>query len=296
MAIEDHFEGLMKIAGGLQAEIFKAIDKESGAVVAVKRFKDSQRGAFMCEIASLRLLHPFSLKHVIPLKLVHWEEIAAFPFFKHGELYSYIHTIGFMEEILARTLFYQLLLALGSIHSCGVVHRDIKPENVLIDDDFNIILADFGLSAVISPNVPIGSQPLTAYCGSTSYMVPQMFNESIKYDGRQADVWSAGCVLFAMVTGNNPFLKAAPGDWWFNQIANSRRERFWEYHRKYSLQTLSEDLVKFLDRIFVIDELDRATVNDLLSDPWMMKERLSNEALHTTMKSIAIQFNITNYS
>jgi serine/threonine protein kinase len=284
--MEDHFDGFIRIGDGKQAEIFRAVDRETGMMVAVKKFREDQKSAFTYEVEALRWLHPHSPRHVVPLKLVRWEKIAAFPYYKNGELYHYIQANSAFDEVLARTLFSQLLTAIRGIHLCGVIHRDIKPENILIDDDYNVVLVDFGFAELIDADSPIGMAMSTTYCGSIAYMAPQMFIDPVRYDGRQADVWSAGCVLFSMVTGNNPFVKASRGDWWFNQLLNGRRARFWEYHNQHSLRPLSAELIDFIDRILVIDETERATIEELQSHPWMRGDVLTNPEIVDTMSAI----------
>ena len=84
-----------------------------------------------------------------------------------------------------------------------MVHRDIKPENLLLDEQRNIRIADFGLSTRCAP-----SQVLRHSCGSPCYAAPEMlttWGQQHGYVGHPVDVWSCGVTLFAMVCGFLPF-------------------------------------------------------------------------------------------
>jgi serine/threonine protein kinase len=80
-----------------------------------------------------------------------------------------------------------------------VVHRDIKLENLLLDNEHNMKIIDFGLAAVFSQ----GSL-LKVHCGSPSYAAPEIVSRQ-SYAGPPVDIWSLGVVTFAMVCGHLPF-------------------------------------------------------------------------------------------
>lgn len=125
-----------------------------------------------------------------------------------GELFDYLMLSRFTEPI-ARTYVNQLLEVLHFCHSKGVAHRDLKPENLLIDNHYNLRIADWGLSAVIDD---IDSALLRTQCGTRAYMAPEVLRRE-PYNGEAADMWSAGIVLFIMLAGFPPFESAAAGDW-----------------------------------------------------------------------------------
>lgn len=85
-----------------------------------------------------------------------------------------------------------------------IAHRDIKPENILLTADYNIKLADFGLSCSYQEDVM-----LKECCGSPCYALPEMLIGR-SYDPVAADMWSVGMVLYAMVCGYLPFDERSP--------------------------------------------------------------------------------------
>lgn len=80
-----------------------------------------------------------------------------------------------------------------------MTHRDLKPENLLLDEDNNIKLIDFGLANSMKD----GSSLQTA-CGSPNYAAPELISGQ-SYGGQEVDIWSCGVILYAMVCGSLPF-------------------------------------------------------------------------------------------
>lgn len=86
---------------------------------------------------------------------------------------------------------------LNAVHDLDIAHRDVKAENILINEAINEVVAiDFGFSAMCSD----GTMLRTA-CGSPHYCAPEILAKEA-YDGKKADVWSAGVVLFFMLCGS----------------------------------------------------------------------------------------------
>jgi serine/threonine protein kinase len=115
-----------------------------------------------------------------------------------------------MSEEEARKYFSQLIKAVTHMHAEGIVHRDLKPENILLMGD-QLKVADFGLSSII-----LDGAGLKTSCGSPNYAAPEVI-EGQSYDGTQADVWSCGVILYALLTRSLPF-EAESLSSLFNQI------------------------------------------------------------------------------
>lgn len=116
-----------------------------------------------------------------------------------GEIFDHLVAKGRMSETEAKRIFSQIVSAVMYCHSQGVVHRDLKAENLLLDQNLNIKLADFGFSNQFTE----GCQ-LSTWCGSPPYAAPELF-QGLKYDGPKADIWSLGVVLYVLVCGSLPF-------------------------------------------------------------------------------------------
>lgn len=120
---------------------------------------------------------------------------------KGGELFDKVAK-GKLKEDVARRYFVQLINAVDFCHSRGVYHRDIKPENLLLDENENLKVSDFGLSALAESKRQDGLLHTT--CGTPAYVAPEVINRK-GYDGAKADTWSCGVVLFVLLAGYLPF-------------------------------------------------------------------------------------------
>ena len=103
-----------------------------------------------------------------------------------------------LSPIEAISYFRQIIYGLEYLHSKGFCHRDLKPENILLNDPESLVIADFGLACWMPNNVA------STYCGSPHYTAPEITYGN-QYDGRKADIWSAGCILYAMLVKALPF-------------------------------------------------------------------------------------------
>mmetsp|Transcript_19415 Transcript_19415/g.29821 ORF Transcript_19415/g.29821 Transcript_19415/m.29821 type:complete len:143 (-) Transcript_19415:425-853(-) len=98
-------------------------------------------------------------------------------------------------DAVIKKILYGLLSALDFLHSAKVVHRDIKPANILIDNDLNIKLCDFGLARTLSEEeAKAPKRRLSTHVVTRPYRPPEVILLEKKY-GFSVDVWSAGCVL-----------------------------------------------------------------------------------------------------
>ncbi len=100
-----------------------------------------------------------------------------------------------MDEDEARRIFQQIISAIEYSHFNKMAHRDLKPENLLLDEDNNIKLIDFGLA-----NLMKDGASLTTACGSPNYAAPEVI-AGLSYGGQEVDIWSIGIILYAMVIG-----------------------------------------------------------------------------------------------
>ncbi|KAJ5856457.1 CMGC/MAPK/P38 protein kinase [Penicillium soppii] len=109
------------------------------------------------------------------------------------------HIIGAkpIEDEFIKYIFYQIMRGLKYIHSAGVVHRDLKPSNVLVDENCDVKLCDFGLARTVDVT-------MTGYVSMRHYRAPETMLTWQKYTV-QVDIWSAGCILAEMIAGKPLF-------------------------------------------------------------------------------------------
>ncbi|XP_067838342.1 maternal embryonic leucine zipper kinase [Heptranchias perlo] len=175
-----------------------------------------------------------------------------------GELFDYIIAKDRLSDEEARIFFRQIVSAVAYVHSQGYAHRDLKPENLLIDEDHNLKLIDFGLCA--KPKGGLDYQ-LTTCCGSPAYAAPELI-QGKAYIGSEADIWSMGVLLYALLCGFLPFDD--------DNVMTLYRKIM---RGKYNIpKWLSPTSVLVLNQMLQVDPKKRITVKHLLSHPWLMQD------------------------
>lgn len=107
-----------------------------------------------------------------------------------------------LSEEDAKVMFRQCISALDYCHRRRIVHRDLKPENLLMDENNNIKVADFGLAGITSPFSKGGQ--LNQMVGTPEFAAPEIIN-GLPYEGTAVDIWSMGVILYEMTCGHLPF-------------------------------------------------------------------------------------------
>ncbi|KAH0794635.1 CAMK family protein kinase [Histomonas meleagridis] len=111
---------------------------------------------------------------------------------QNGELFNFLVRKKKLSVELAMDFFRQIVLAIEYLHWHGICHRDLKPENILLDSNNQIKVADFGFARWVKHNITETS------CGSPHYAAPEVI-KGTPYDGRKADIWSLGVILYALL-------------------------------------------------------------------------------------------------
>ncbi|KAG5644955.1 hypothetical protein DXG03_007325 [Asterophora parasitica] len=219
----------------------------SKAVIHREKTKTRVRREFEY-MRALRHPHIIKLYEVIstPTDIIFVLEYAG------GELFNYIVANGRMPEPQARRFFQQIISGIEYSHRLKIVHRDLKPENVLLDDDLNVKIADFGLSNEISDG-----DFLTTSCGSPNYAAPEVIRGGV-YAGPEIDVWSSGVILYVMLCGRLPF-EDEDVQMLFSKINEGK------YHTP---GFLSPDAKHLIDAMLEVDPVKRITITGITNHPF----------------------------
>ncbi|TNN15941.1 Serine/threonine kinase SAD-1 isoform 1 [Schistosoma japonicum] len=234
----------------------------TGKKVAVKivnreKLSDSVLQKVEREIAIMKLIeHP----HVLGLYDVYENRRHLYLILEHvsgGELFDYLVRKGRLAPKEARRFFKQIISALDFCHSHCICHRDLKPENLLLDDQLNIRVADFGMASL----QPEGSL-LETSCGSPHYACPEVIRGE-KYDGRMADVWSCGVILYALLVGALPF----DDDNLRNLLEKVKKGVF------HIPAFVSTDCQSLLRSMIEVDTRKRITLKEVLEHKWVIGDQ-----------------------
>lgn len=195
-----------QIARGGMSTVFRGKDLRLGRDVAVKvmddRYLDDAvfRSRFVREAKSMAQLHHPNIVDVYDFNSTGDHAYLVMELIDGGTLRELLSERGPMPPHMATQVMRGLLTGLAVAHQEGLVHRDIKPDNVLIDQDHRIKLTDFGLVRAVAESDRTSDQIV----GTVSYLSPeQVAGGAI---GPESDVYSAGIVLFELLTGTTPFI------------------------------------------------------------------------------------------
>lgn len=196
---------LNRIGQGTYGVVYKAQNTQNKEIVAIKRikFESQEEGIPSTAIREIALLKELKHPNIVQLyDVVHSQHTLTLIFeYCDWDLRRYMQSKNNMlsqEEIISFS--YQLLRALGFIHSKYIIHRDVKPQNILLNRKGELKLADFGLAR--STFIPVDS--LSTEVITRWYRPPEILLGNQNY-GFPVDVWSAGCVIVEMITGQPLF-------------------------------------------------------------------------------------------
>ncbi|KAL3835475.1 hypothetical protein ACJIZ3_010211 [Penstemon smallii] len=172
---------------------------------------------------------------------------------KGGELFAKVAR-GKLKEEVARKYFQQLISAVDFCHSRGVSHRDLKPENLLLDENGNLKVSDFGLSAFPEQGL------LHTQCGTPAYVAPEVLRKK-GYDGNKSDIWSCGVVLYVLLAGFLPF-----------QDENMMKMYSKVFKAEFDFPPwFSYESRRLISRLLVSDPEKRITISGIMKIPWFCK-------------------------
>ncbi|XP_073281904.1 probable serine/threonine-protein kinase At1g54610 [Primulina huaijiensis] len=203
------FEKLDKIGQGTYSNVYKARDLITGKVVALKKVRFDSLEPEAVRFMSREILVLMSLNHPNVIKLeglvisrMSCSLYLVFEYMEHDLTgLAAIQSVKFTEPQV-KCFMKQLLSGLEHCHSKGVLHRDIKCSNLLIDNEGNLKIADFGLASSFDPE---RKKPMTSRVVTLWYRPPELLLGA-NYYGVGVDLWSAGCILAELLAGK-PILR-----------------------------------------------------------------------------------------
>jgi len=185
---------------------------------------------------------------------------------------------------IARFFFKQIISGLAYIHKNNVAHRDLKLENFIIDKDYNLKFIDFGFSCEIN-NTKDEHVSHTKILGTESYMAPEMLYER-KYFADKSDIYSLGVILFSMLVGNLPFMKAARYDSTYASFAFKREagiKKFWENVNK--TIELPFDAIDLMNKMFCANSNERVSLDGIIKSEFFNGETDNVEEVYKFFNS-----------
>ncbi|KAL6896606.1 hypothetical protein ACP4OV_007178 [Aristida adscensionis] len=248
---------------GTFAKVYHARNTETGESVAIKVIDKEKVLKFGLmdqikrEISVMKLVRHPNIVQLYEVMATKTKIYFVLEHVKGGELFNKVQR-GRLKEDAARKYFQQLISAVDFCHSRGVYHRDLKPENLLLDENSNLKVSDFGLSALAECKRQDGLLHTT--CGTPAYVAPEVINRK-GYDGAKADIWSCGVILFVLLAGYLPFHDKNLMDM-YKKIGKAEFK---------CPSWFSTDVRRLLLRILDPNPSTRISMEKIMENPWFRK-------------------------
>ena len=207
--MKNKYEVLGIVGEGAYGIVYKCLNKETNKYVAVKKFKETHD----------KLVQKTMKRELAMLQLLRHENVVEFQesFVSKGNfflVFEYVekNLLEVLEESphglspkLIRSLVYQMCKAVSYLHKNNMIHRDVKPENLLIDENFNLKLCDFGFARKVKLNKNNNNiDTMTDYVATRWYRSPELLLSGGIY-GPEVDYWAIGCIMGELADGNPMF-------------------------------------------------------------------------------------------
>ncbi|KAG0277018.1 hypothetical protein BGZ95_006663 [Linnemannia exigua] len=255
------------IGRGQFGSVYKALNLVTGQMVAVKRIKidglkDAEMDILMQEVDLLKsLAHPSIVKYEGFIRSSGYLNIIL-EFVENGSLLTTLKSFGTFPEKLVVAYVVKILEGLVYLHGKEVVHCDLKAANILTTKNGNVKLSDFGVSL----NLKVKESDFGAVAGTPNWMAPEVIE--LKGASPASDIWSLGCTVIEMLTGQPPYAELLPLTTLFRIVEDERPPL---------PSNLSMDLLDFLCQCFQKDPSLRPSAGALGRHIWIKRNFTSRE-------------------
>ena len=201
-------------------------------------------------------------------------------YFSRESLYYYVTNENYnLSERYVKVIFKKILLAIQYCHNKNICHFDIKPKNIVFDKDFEPIILDYGAAQKYEDKKSFNKRK-----GTVNYMCPEMWDDK-EYDGRKADIFSLGALLFNLVTGTAGFNTSKTNDSLYKLIRGKNYKKYWE-KIPFTNKELSENFKSLYISMIAYESKQRLkTIEDILESDWMKEINDLQEDEYTTLEN-----------
>jgi serine/threonine protein kinase len=248
-----------QIGRGAFSTIFKGYDSNNGNVFAVKEISIAGKKKVEENVKKeLNILKRLNHNNIVQIHDYFFDNTnkviyIIMDYFKNGDLSKFIKG-KVLKEIYAKKYMSQLKAGLEYLYNNNIMHRDLKPHNILIDDNNDIKITDFGFARYVKDDMLINT-----LCGTPIYMAPEIMKYK-KYNNK-SDLWSLGIIMYEMIFGKLPF-KANN----FIQLLKSINKNNICY--KYPDIEISGDCENLLKSLLQIEPENRISWNEFFDHSW----------------------------
>ncbi|XP_068678002.1 uncharacterized protein [Montipora foliosa] len=301
--LDSRYKLLENIGNGAYGVVCSAIDTRNDSKVAIKKIPRAFDVVTTAKrtYRELKILKHFkhdniiSIKNILkpPADLEQFNDVYVVLDLMETDLHHIIHSQQQLTDEHVRYFLYQILRGLKYIHSAKVLHRDLKPSNLLVNEDCELKIGDFGMARGLSSSPSEQKRVMTEYVATRWYRAPELMLSLNEYS-EAIDMWSVGCIFAEMLGRKHLF----PGTNYLNQlqlilsvvgtpseefIQRMGAERVKTYLRRlpkkepvpldklYPKDNLHPDALDLLGRMLKMDPRERISVGDALAHKYLEK-------------------------
>lgn len=216
--------------------------------------------------ALMEVKHPYAIRVYDIIRANHRIYIFM-EFAGNGDITSYVKKNKSLKETLACLWFTQVSEAVNYLHNAvHMAHRDIKLDNILLDENFNCKLTDFGFANLImNESMNINDVLSETFCGTVPYYSPQLTSKK-PYNPFKADVWAMGVVLYTMLHNRFPFH--------YKDVKKMYNEQtdYPDYIKSRFATNISKPVQELMLLMFHPNDSIRVTMQQVLAHDWVVKK------------------------
>ena len=298
--VDSRYSPLESIGTGAYGVVCAAKDNRSGQRVAIKKIpkifdvpavaKRTYR-----ELKILRHLRHDNIISILdvlkPDEEENFEDVYVVLDLMESDLHHIIHSVQPLSNEHIKYFLYQILCGLKYIHSANVLHRDLKPSNLLINQDCELKIGDFGMARGLSSSPEDHSTFMTEYVATRWYRAPELMLSFSEYTF-SIDMWSVGCIFAEMLARRHLFpgknylnqlqlilsVVGTPSDEYIQNIGTDRVKTYLQNlpaRKPVDLTVLfpeaNKTALEFLKMMLVLDPKERVSANDALGHPYLSR-------------------------
>ena len=266
--IDNKYIKIKTLGEGSFGKVYLVKTKDTNKEFAVKVLLKENKN-FEIKIKIINIISSLKSKYIInmidygkgPILGNGENQYVVYEYASKGTLFDYFlfPNESSLEEKYAKILFKKILKGIQDMHNIKICHRDIKLENILLDENFNPKICDFGFVIPVSEE-----RKLKSKCGTRGYTAPEIFKNVGGYDGIKADIFSLGITLLRLVTGKQE------KDLVEKMKKVIEENKFEEYNKilKIRIKDTSPEFQSLIVKMIDFDPEKRPIIDTLLNDPW----------------------------
>ncbi|MFZ4590376.1 MAG: protein kinase domain-containing protein [Ignavibacteria bacterium] len=203
----NNYNIIEKIGEGGMSKVYLAEHKYLHKLNALKKLKLQDKTIIEKFIKEAQILYGLNHNYIVKVEdCFDYENnlYIVIEYVKGLSLDKYIKKDGRIDQRKALEIFKKILCGVEYAHNSNIIHRDIKPSNIMIDEDDNPKILDFGIAKIINTGLTTSSTTTLINIGSPAYMSPEQYKSETA--DLRTDIYSLGIVFYEMLTGVNPYL------------------------------------------------------------------------------------------